>query len=153
VEVDSDLHIHLINAFFSSVSGRVFTAREMMSANSNGTVNTEEIREISAEIKTCRARISQIIEANKISGDEELRSQYFLHTLRVFEAEIIAQLKDWDQLAGVVSDAVTSGPLAVSTYEAIADILWAEKDCPVNVLCSGLEVSFGVPRSAPHLII
>ncbi|KAF8824155.1 hypothetical protein HHX47_DHR9000165 [Lentinula edodes] len=84
----------------------------------------KQIREISAEIKSCKARISQIIESNKITGDDELlRSQYFLHTLRVFEAEILAQLSDWDQLLKTIADAVTSGQLAVATYEAIADIL------------------------------
>ena len=136
----------------------------------------EEIREISEEIKSCKTRISQIIESNKVSGDGDLlRAQYFLHTLRVFEAEMMAQLKDWDQLSRVVAvrqfhspegciklkfsqDAVTSGPLAVATYEAIADILvchvssrsanltnvdsmqWAEKDCPVHRECSIEEV-------------
>ncbi|KAE9404331.1 hypothetical protein BT96DRAFT_853832, partial [Gymnopus androsaceus JB14] len=137
VEVDSDLYVHLINAFFSGVSGRVFAAREALAT---GVTNVEEIREISEEIKSCKTRISQIIESNKVSGDGDLlRAQYFLHTLRVFEAEMMAQLKDWDQLSRVVADAVTSGPLAVATYEAIADILWAEKDCPVHLMCSSLE--------------
>ncbi|GAW07280.1 Testis-expressed sequence 11 protein [Lentinula edodes] len=138
VEVEPDLYVHLMNAFFSGVAGRVFAAREASSAN--GSINAKQIREISAEIKSCKARISQIIESNKITGDDELlRSQYFLHTLRVFEAEILAQLSDWDQLLKTIADAVTSGQLAVATYEAIADILWEEKGCPVNVLCGGLE--------------
>ncbi|KAJ3893401.1 hypothetical protein GG344DRAFT_75060 [Lentinula edodes] len=135
VEVEPDLYVHLMNAFFSGVAGR---AREASSAS--GSINAKQIREISAEIKSCKARISQIIESNKITGDDELlRSQYFLHTLRVFEAEILAQLSDWDQLLKTIADAVTSGQLAVATYEAIADILWEEKGCPVNVLCGGLE--------------
>ncbi|KAJ3868076.1 meiosis protein SPO22/ZIP4 like-domain-containing protein [Lentinula novae-zelandiae] len=138
VEVEPDLYVHLMNALFSGVAGRVFAAREASSAN--GSIN---IREISAEIQSCKARISQIIESNKITGDDELlRSQYFLHTLRVFEAEILAQLNDWDQLLKTIADAVTSGQLAVATYEAIADILWEEKGCPLMhllVLCGGLE--------------
>ncbi|KAJ4477669.1 meiosis protein SPO22/ZIP4 like-domain-containing protein [Lentinula edodes] len=138
VEVEPDLYVHLVNAFFSGVAGRVFAAREASSAN--GSINVKQIREISAEIKSCKARISQIVESNKITGDDEsLRSQYFLHTLRVFEVEILAQLGDWDQLLKTIGDAVTSGQLAVATYEAIADILWEEKGCPVNVLCGGLE--------------
>ncbi|KIK65861.1 hypothetical protein GYMLUDRAFT_950153 [Collybiopsis luxurians FD-317 M1] len=138
VEADPDLYIHLINSYFSGVSGRVFAARESMSAN--GVVNIDQLRGISEEIRSCKTRIMQIIESNKISGDNDLdRFQYFLHILRVFEAEIMARVKDWDRLSGLVNEAVTSGPLAVATYEAIADILWSEKECPVNVLCCGLE--------------
>ncbi|KAJ3735950.1 meiosis protein SPO22/ZIP4 like-domain-containing protein [Lentinula guzmanii] len=135
VEVEPDLYNHLMNASFSGVAGR---AREALKAH--GAVNIEPMREISAEIKSCKTRISHIIESEKITGDDDLlRAQYFLHTLRVFEAEILAQLKDWDQLSKIIGDAVTSGSLAVATYEAIADILWEEKECPVNVLCGGLE--------------
>ncbi|KAJ3723773.1 meiosis protein SPO22/ZIP4 like-domain-containing protein [Lentinula raphanica] len=138
IEVEPDLYIHLMNAFFSSVAGRVFAVRETL--NAHGEIKDEQMREITAEIRSCKARISQIIENNKITGDDDLlRSRYFLHTLRIFEAEILAQLNDWDQLSQIISDAVTSGALAVTTYEAIADILWEEKECPVNVLCGGLE--------------
>ncbi|KAJ4485242.1 hypothetical protein J3R30DRAFT_3282666 [Lentinula aciculospora] len=138
VEVEPDLYVHLINALFSAVAGRVFAARGAVSAN--GVMNVEQIREISAEIKASKARISQIIGTNKVTGDDDLlRSKYFLHTLRVFEAEILAHVHDWDQLSEIITDAVSSGSLAVATYEAIADILWEEKECPVNVLCGGLE--------------
>ncbi|KAJ3794551.1 meiosis protein SPO22/ZIP4 like-domain-containing protein, partial [Lentinula aff. detonsa] len=131
VEVEPDLYNHLMNASFSGVAGRVFAAREALKAH--GAVNIEQMREISAEIKSCKARISHIIESEKITGDDDLlRAQYFLHTLRVFEAELLAQLNDWDQLSKIIGDAVTSGSLAVATYEAIADILWEEKECPVN---------------------
>ncbi|KAJ3996387.1 meiosis protein SPO22/ZIP4 like-domain-containing protein [Lentinula boryana] len=154
VDVEPDLYNYLMNASFSGVAGRgsanrilvsavthvleVFAAREALKAH--GAVNIEQMREISAEIKSCKARISHIIESEKITGDDDLlRAQYFLHTLRVFEAELLAQLNDWDQLSKIIGDAVTSGSLAVATYEAIADILWEEKECPVNVLCGGLE--------------
>jgi len=93
-----------------------------------------------AEVKACKQKILSIMEKNKITdADDIVRVQYFLHVLRVFEAEILAQLKEWNQLSQIVTDVVTSGSLGVGTYEAIADILWAEPDCPVNVLLSGLE--------------
>ena len=59
----------------------------------------------------------------------------------MFEAEFLAQLKQWDDLGAIVGvrstpvdglgrityrtfqEVVTSGPLATGTYEAIADIL------------------------------
>lgn len=40
---------------------------------------------------------------NKIKDDDDvLRVQYFIHTLQVFHAEFLAQLKEWDQLTQVV---------------------------------------------------
>ncbi|KAF5347040.1 hypothetical protein D9758_011629 [Tetrapyrgos nigripes] len=137
VEVDSDLHVHLINASFSGVSGRVFAAREL---KSSGNSDVNRLRDLATEIKTCRARIVEVIEKHIIvDRSDSVRIQYFLHTLHVFETEILVQLKEWDQVLLLVDDIAKGGPLAIGTYEAIADILWAEKDCPVNVLCGGLE--------------
>ncbi|KAJ7877618.1 meiosis protein SPO22/ZIP4 like-domain-containing protein [Mycena leptocephala] len=137
VDIDADLYLHLINASFSGVSGRVFAGR---STAADGTIDIARLRENTAEVKMCKQKILSIMEKNKITDvDDVLRVQYFLHVLRVFEAEMLAQLKEWDQLSQIVTDVVTSGPLGVGTYEAIADILWAEPDCPINVLLSGLE--------------
>ncbi|KAJ7449476.1 hypothetical protein B0H11DRAFT_333517 [Mycena galericulata] len=137
VDVDADLYLHLINATFSGVSGRVFASRLTAA---DGAVNVDRLRENATEVKACKHKILAIMEKNKITdGDDVLRVEYFLHVLRVFEAEVLAQLKEWEQLSQIVTDVVTSGPLGVGTYEAIADILWAEPDCPINVLLTGLE--------------
>ncbi|KAK7461310.1 sporulation-specific protein 22 [Stygiomarasmius scandens] len=137
VEVDPELYVHLINASFSGVSGRIFTARGL---KSSGNVDVEQLREIATEIKTCTKRITQILEKHAIVDNSDCtRIQYFLHTLRVFEAEILVQLKEWDQVLQLVDEIAKSAPLAIGTYEAIADILWTEKDCPINVLYGGLE--------------
>ncbi|KAJ7742039.1 hypothetical protein B0H16DRAFT_1728290 [Mycena metata] len=59
----------------------------------------------------------------------------FLRVLRVVDAELLAQLKDWDGLSQIVTDVVTSGPLGVGTYDAIADILkislWLRAICAI----------------------
>ncbi|KAJ7115262.1 meiosis protein SPO22/ZIP4 like-domain-containing protein [Mycena epipterygia] len=137
VDVDADLYLHLITASFSGTSARVFAARLTAA---HGTIDVRLLRENAAEVRTCKDRIFSIVEKNKITdADDILRIQYFLHVLRVFEAEMLAQLRDWDQLSQIVTDVVTSGPLGVGTYEAIVDILWAEPDCPINVLLNGLE--------------
>ncbi|KAJ6605346.1 meiosis protein SPO22/ZIP4 like-domain-containing protein [Mycena vulgaris] len=130
VDVDADLYLHLITASFSGASARVFAARL---AAAHGTIDLSRLRENAAEVKMCKTRIFSIAHKNKITdADDMLRVKYFLHVLRVFEAEMLAQLKDWDQLSQIVTDVVTSGPLGVGTYEAIADILWTEPDCPIN---------------------
>ncbi|KAJ7160549.1 meiosis protein SPO22/ZIP4 like-domain-containing protein [Mycena crocata] len=137
VDVDADLYLHLITASFSGVSGRVFAVR---SAAANGMIDADAMRGNAAEVKACKQKILSILEKNKIAEPDDVRRvEYFLHVLRVFEAEMLAQLKEWEPLSRIVTDVVTSGPLAVGTYEAIADILWAEPDCPIHVLLSGLE--------------
>ncbi|KAJ7691328.1 meiosis protein SPO22/ZIP4 like-domain-containing protein [Mycena rosella] len=134
VDVDADLYLHLITASFSGASARVFAARL------HGTIDAHRLRENAAQVRMCKAKIFAITEKNVITDtDDLLRVEYFLHVLRIFEAEMLAQLKDWEQLSQTVTDVVTSGPLGVGTYEAIVDILWAEPDCPINVLLSGLE--------------
>lgn len=55
---------------------------------------------ISADIKATKAKITEVWNKNIVrdTHDNE-RIQYFLHVLRVFQAEFSAQLKDWDTLS------------------------------------------------------
>lgn len=139
VDVDSESRLHLVNASFAAVSGRVFSVREIVV--STGAVDVERLRVITADIKTSKDRITDILnKAKTLDEGEGDRIQYFLHTLRVFETEFLVHLKEWNQISQIVQEIVKSGPLAVDTYEAIADILWVDKDCPVNVLHECLEV-------------
>ncbi|RDB27351.1 TPR repeat-containing protein ZIP4 [Hypsizygus marmoreus] len=138
VDVDPELFLHLINASFSAVSGHVFSTRETLA--SDGKIDVTKMSTVTAEIKACKERVTAIMKQDKIHEENDvLRVQYFIHTLQVFQAECLAHLKAWDQLSQLVEEIVNSGPLALSTYEAIADILWADKDCPINVLYGCLE--------------
>ncbi|TFK38784.1 meiosis protein SPO22/ZIP4 like-domain-containing protein [Crucibulum laeve] len=138
VDVDAELCLHLINASFASVSGRVFSLREAI--QSNRTVDKDRLYSIAADIKASKNKIVAVVSKNKIQDDNDRsRVQYFIHVLQVFEAEFLVQLKDWDQVSQIVAEIVNSGPLAVGTFEAIADILWVDKDCPINVLYGCLE--------------
>ncbi|KDR70078.1 hypothetical protein GALMADRAFT_76693 [Galerina marginata CBS 339.88] len=138
IDIDADLCLHLANATFAAVSGRVFSAREVITTT--GAIDDDNLRAISADIKNAKAKISGIWNKKVIQeGDGHDRIQYFLHALRVFQAEFAAQLKDWDQLSQGVDEVVDSGPLAVGTFEAIADILWLDPVCPVPVLYKCLE--------------
>ncbi|KAF7317365.1 hypothetical protein HMN09_00472800 [Mycena chlorophos] len=131
LDVSADVYLHLINATFSAVSGRVFAARL---SSTDGIIDPARLRENATEVKRAKDSILAILRRDVITDADDIRrTEYFLHVLRVFEAEILAQLKEWDELSQVVGEVVDSGPLAVGTYEAIADILWAEPDCPINV--------------------
>ncbi|KAK2464868.1 hypothetical protein APHAL10511_002944 [Amanita phalloides] len=137
VDLDAEAYAHLINASFSSVSGQAFLARE---ASENELLKDDQLRRVTVEINSCKKGIIDILNQRKVQDEADItRAQYFIHTLRVFEAEFLARLKQWDALETIVGETVTSGPLAIGTYEAIADILWADKECPINVLYGSLE--------------
>ncbi|KAG5643053.1 hypothetical protein DXG03_001631 [Asterophora parasitica] len=122
VDVDPELYSHMINASFSAVSGHVFSVRETLGPD--GKTDVAQLSAITAEITACKHRIRSIMEQGKILREDEiLRVQYFIHILQVFEAEFLMQAKKWDQIPPLVKDIVSSGPLALGTYEAIADIL------------------------------
>ncbi|KAL0578367.1 sporulation-specific protein 22 [Marasmius crinis-equi] len=137
VDLDADLYTHLVYASFSGASGRVFAAREQMSAE--GVTDAARIREIAAEIGRCRTRVSEVLEADRIADESDaLRAQYIVYTLRIFEVEMRVHLKDWDEVLKIVGTVVKSGPLAVGTYEAIADLL-AMGSGRLPLLYTGLE--------------
>ncbi|KAK0207833.1 hypothetical protein DFS33DRAFT_1408812 [Desarmillaria ectypa] len=162
VDVDAEVYLHLIIASFSGVSGRIFALRQSREPDSETNINVRSlsliffrvfplsgpgtrdkkarIRDISSEIRTCRERVEEIQGKGVITDENDMvRVGYFLHTLRVFEVEMLVRLGEWEAVGRVVGDTVKAGPLVASTYEAIADILWMRKDCPINVLYVGLE--------------
>jgi len=91
-------------------------------------------------VKSCKDKITGIISQKTIQAPEDIRRiTSFLHTLHVFEVELFALLQDWSQLMRTITDAVESDPSAVNTFEAIADIVWVARDCPVEVSFAALE--------------
>jgi len=92
------------------------------------------------DISSCKDRIQELLDHNCLTADEAvLRAKSFVHLLRVFQAELCCLTKDWRSLLDVIQDAVRSDAPATDTFEAFADMLWAEKDCPVEVLFAALE--------------
>ncbi|KAH9947352.1 meiosis protein SPO22/ZIP4 like-domain-containing protein [Amylocystis lapponica] len=155
-DVDAEVQVHIINASFAAVAGKgvVALARRIRAqlirsavfwfrhkrASSEDDQTDEGLRSLSGDIASCKTRIQKIINSSKsLAEDEVTRAEACLHALRVFEAEVLCQLKEWEKLLHAVQDCVRVDALAVDTFEAVADILWAEKDCPVEVLFTALE--------------
>ncbi|KAF8919136.1 hypothetical protein CPB85DRAFT_1429768 [Mucidula mucida] len=137
LEVDVEVYMHLSIASFSGVSGRVLAFRQARQDTTDDVIDEEKARNLTVQLEACRKRIHEISEKGvTVEESDATRIQYFTHTLRVFEVELLALLKDWDGMSSIVGDVVSAGPLAASTYEAITDILWA---CPVDVLYGSLE--------------
>ncbi|KAI0727576.1 hypothetical protein C8Q72DRAFT_839118 [Fomitopsis betulina] len=139
-DTDVEIHLHIIDASFAAVAGRVFALRKRLSSEQNIENRKEELRIVLDEIRSCRKRICAVTDAAKLSDAEDTsHSQAYVHVLRIFEVEMLCHLKEWEQLLQVVNETIQTDAAAVDTYEAIADILWVEKDCPVDVLFTALE--------------
>ncbi|KAG6819251.1 hypothetical protein H0H93_013770, partial [Arthromyces matolae] len=136
VEMDPDIYSHLVNASFSAVAGHgdysaailrsvMLTKVQYSLLAKQALLQTaKQAAAVKAEIVACKMCILSVMGKGKVQKDEEvLRMQYFIHTLQVFQAEFLARTKLWDQVPQLVQEIVNSGPLALGTYEAIADIL------------------------------
>ena len=62
-----------------------------------------DLRTVLDDIRSCRKRICAVIDAAKLSDAEDrARSQAYGHALRVFEVEMLWQLKEWGPLLQTV---------------------------------------------------
>ncbi|THG97385.1 hypothetical protein EW026_g4602 [Hermanssonia centrifuga] len=135
-DVDPELYVYLTNASFAAVSGKVFALRRRLT---HTTAESSVLADISEDIATCTKRIQKVLDGNKLSIEDVDRARSFIHLLRVFDTEVSCLMKDWKHLLESIQQVVQSDPGGMDTFEAIADILWAEKDCPVEVLFAALE--------------
>lgn len=97
------------------------------------------LRPLLDDIAASKKRIRSIIDNKKVDRDESTRAEPFLHVLRVFETELLCRLREWGRLLSIIEEVVGCNTLALSTLEAITDILWVEGECPIDVLFAALE--------------
>ena len=100
------------------------------------------LKAVLKEIQSAKKTIADILEKELGQSPDNQRLVYFLHALRIFQAEFSVHLKNWDEITQIVEvechirlqyhstnvllivqEVVQSGPSAVGTYEVIADIL------------------------------
>jgi hypothetical protein len=66
-------------------------------------IQEERLRASTAEIKAARDKITDICNRNVVQdGQHSDRLQYFVHALRIYEAEFSVQLKEWKRLSQIV---------------------------------------------------
>ncbi|KAI0697156.1 hypothetical protein BC835DRAFT_1413864 [Cytidiella melzeri] len=137
-EADAELSVYLANASFAAVAGRVFSMRKRWETAAEP-ARENLVRSTSEHIELSLRRMRKMLDDKVLSGEARERVISFLHTVRIFHAEVSCHLKDWKQTLRVIENAVHCDTTGTDTLEAIADILWVEKDCPVQVLLSALE--------------
>jgi hypothetical protein len=65
---------------------------------------TKRLRLLAADIKSSKDRLNGILALKKIlAPDDVIWVQNFIHTMHIFEAEVLSYLQDWDQLLKTVA--------------------------------------------------
>ncbi|TBU26328.1 meiosis protein SPO22/ZIP4 like-domain-containing protein [Dichomitus squalens] len=159
VDAEMGLHVFLINASFAGAVGRVFTYRHEVTSDAaeevwqfcmrsfpsaDGTnvicAKTERRKGIGQIITMSKDRIQKVLRIVDALREEEIqRAHSFLNVLSVFETEIACHTKSWSRISEVIEETARIPLVDLGTFEAIADTLWVEKDCPVEVLLAALE--------------
>ncbi|KAI6020837.1 hypothetical protein BKA83DRAFT_4291597 [Pisolithus microcarpus] len=134
-EVEPSTYVYIANASFAATSGRVILVRERLSGAD--AVEPEILRGLSAEIKSCTGRIAGLLD--KVPPADRSHLQSFLHFLRVFRVESASHLGEWQTILETIEEATRDDHQSLVTYEAIGDVLWENKNCPINVLYAALE--------------
>ncbi|KAK7688019.1 hypothetical protein QCA50_008389 [Cerrena zonata] len=137
-DLDPAAFVHLVNAFFASVAGKVFAIRPRLHAT--GSISAGEVQALVERIISCKDCIRQVLADKKLTNAEDVqRAHAFIYILHVFDAEVFCAQKKWTSLLRTIEEATQSEASALDTLEAIADLVWAEKDCPTEVLFAALE--------------
>ena len=66
-------------------------------------IQEDRLRTSTAEIKAAMDKITDIYNRNAVQdGQDSDRLQYFVHALRIYEAEFSAHLKEWKRVSQIV---------------------------------------------------
>ncbi|KAG1741872.1 meiosis protein SPO22/ZIP4 like-domain-containing protein, partial [Suillus paluster] len=143
VEVDQAIYVYLVNASFASASGRgTFLFAQLCPSDKH--------RELFNEINQSSQRIVKVLREDKVSQEDLPRLESSLQVLRVFIVEVASHLSDWTTVLATIEEASRCNCDSLETYEAFADTLWEDKNCPVNVLFTALEATLQACLTRGH---
>ncbi|KAG1855968.1 meiosis protein SPO22/ZIP4 like-domain-containing protein [Suillus subluteus] len=148
VDVDQAVYIYLVNASFASASGRVMSFRRLRSQTES--IESEKYRNLFNEINESLQRISKVLREEKVSQEDLPRLESSLQILRVFIVEAACHLSDWPTVLATIEEASRSDRDSLETYEAFADALWEDKNCPIHVLFTALEATLHACLARGH---
>ncbi|TFK82959.1 hypothetical protein K466DRAFT_577952 [Polyporus arcularius HHB13444] len=140
VESEAGLHVFLINASFAGAAGRGKKWTYLRPKHDLYSRKSDHRKAVAQEVVACKNRIQKVFSTTGALGEEDVRRAHsFLNILSVFETEIACQLKTWSRVLEVIEETARTQNVDLGTFEAVTDILWVEKDCPVEVLFAALE--------------
>jgi hypothetical protein len=62
----------------------------------------DDLSAVLNDIKNAKKTISDILEKDLVQSQDSQRLVYFLHALRIFQAEFSAHLKAWNEITQIV---------------------------------------------------
>jgi hypothetical protein len=72
-------------------------------------IQEDRLRTSTAEIKAAMVKIFDISNRNVMQDERDSdRLQYFIHALRIYEAEFSVQLKEWKRVSQIVEVLISS---------------------------------------------
>lgn len=148
VDVDQAIYIYLVNASFASASGRVMSFRRLRSQTES--IESEKYRDLFNEVNQSLQRIGKVLREEKVSQEDLPRLESSLQILRVFIVEVASHLSDWTTVLATIEEASRSDRDSLETYEAFADALWEDKNCPIHVLFTALEATLHACLARGH---
>ncbi|KAG1908825.1 uncharacterized protein F5891DRAFT_1180389 [Suillus fuscotomentosus] len=165
VDVDQAIYIYLVNASFASASGRVMSFRRLRSQTES--IDSGKYRDLFNNINQSLQRISKVLREEKVSQEDLPRLESSLQILRVFIVEVASHLSDWTTVLATIEErynsliyrsdnlfymqeASRSDRDSLETYEAFADALWEDKNCPIHVLFTALEATLHACLARGH---
>ncbi|KAG1746972.1 meiosis protein SPO22/ZIP4 like-domain-containing protein [Suillus lakei] len=166
VEVDQAIYVYLVNASFASASGRVMSFRRLRSQTES--IEIEKHRDLFNEVNQSLQRIVKVLREEKVPQEDLPRLESSLQILRVFIVEAASHLSDWNTVLATIEgwlqfpvnrqdkssfriqEASRSNRDSLETYEAFADILWEDKNCPMHVLFTALEATLHACLALGH---
>ena len=85
-------------------------------------IQEDRIRNSTLEIKAAMDKITDISNRNVMQdGRDSDRLQYYIHALRIYEAEFSVQLKEWKRVSQIVEVLVSSDLLGASILISIGN--------------------------------
>ncbi|KAG2053918.1 SPO22-domain-containing protein [Suillus hirtellus] len=148
VDVDQAIYIYLVNASFASASGRVMSFRRLRSQTES--IDSGKYRDLFNNINQSLQRISKVLREEKVSQEDLPRLESSSQILRVFIVEAACHLSDWTTVLATIEEASRSDRDSLETYEAFADALWEDKNCPIHVLFTALEATLHACLARGH---
>ncbi|KZT35440.1 hypothetical protein SISSUDRAFT_990583, partial [Sistotremastrum suecicum HHB10207 ss-3] len=141
-EPDVEMYGYKVYAAFAAISGKESNqARLHLSLLSLTFLQEALQKRILTDIAALRILIQGSEKKSDITSEDKIRFGDVLHACFVFEMELLCELQEWGKALTVIQN--MSGKewanLQLATFEAIADILWVAKSCPIPVLYQALE--------------
>lgn len=113
-------------------------------------IESEKYHDLFNEINQSLQRISKVFREENVSQEDLPRLESSLQILRVFVVEAACHLSDWTTVLATIEEASRSDRDSLETYEAFADALWEDKNCPIHVLFTALEATLHACLARGH---